>query len=118
MELSENKKTVMRYIEGFRKSDHEMILSCLTEDVVWSMPGAFHHEGKVAFDKEIENEAFVGSPVLEVLRLVEENNTVIAEGTVRAKKREGGIMEALFCDIFDMRDGKIKKLTTYMAFLK
>ena len=49
--MSENKKVVERYMEGFRRSDHEMILSCLTDDVVWDLPGAFHLEGKVAFDE-------------------------------------------------------------------
>ena len=47
--MSENKKTVERYMEGFRRGDHEMILSCLTEDVVWDLPGAFHLEGKEVF---------------------------------------------------------------------
>ena len=55
--MTENKKTIERYLDGFSKSDHEQILSCLTEDVEWEMPGAFHHVGKRAFDKEIENDA-------------------------------------------------------------
>jgi hypothetical protein len=41
-------------MDGFRKSDHEQILSCLTDDIEWEMPGAFHLIGKDAFDKEIE----------------------------------------------------------------
>ena len=28
--MTENKKTVERYMDGFRKSDHAQILSCLT----------------------------------------------------------------------------------------
>jgi ketosteroid isomerase-like protein len=48
--MTENKKTVARSLDGFRKSDHEQILSCLTEDVEWEMPGAFHLVGKPAFD--------------------------------------------------------------------
>ncbi len=51
--MTENKKTVERYVDGFRKSDQEQILSCLTDDVEWEMPGAFHLVGKRAFDKEI-----------------------------------------------------------------
>ena len=43
--MSENKDVVERYMEGFRRSDHAMILSCLTDDVVWDMPGAFHLVG-------------------------------------------------------------------------
>jgi ketosteroid isomerase-like protein len=52
--MTENKRTVDKYMDGFRKSDHEQILSCLTDDIEWEMPGAFHLIGKDAFDKEIE----------------------------------------------------------------
>jgi ketosteroid isomerase-like protein len=52
--VSENKRTIEKYIEGFTKSDHEQVLSCLTDDVEWEIPGAFHIAGKAAFDKEIE----------------------------------------------------------------
>jgi ketosteroid isomerase-like protein len=37
--VSRNKETVRRYMDGFNKSDHAEILSCLTDDVVWDMPG-------------------------------------------------------------------------------
>jgi ketosteroid isomerase-like protein len=113
--MTENKKTVERYMDGFNKSDHEQILSCLTEDIEWKMPGAFHLVGKDSFDKEIENDAFVGSPVVTITRMIEENDVVIAEGTVLGKKREGGFLNAVFCDVFDMTNTKIKRLTTYLS---
>ena len=50
--MSENKQTVQKYMDGFVAGDHKMILSCLTDDVVWDMPGNFHLTGKQAFDKE------------------------------------------------------------------
>jgi ketosteroid isomerase-like protein len=117
-QMTENKLTVEKYIDGFRKSDHEQILSCLTDDVEWEIPGWFHAVGKEAFDKEIENEAFVGSPELTTTRLTEENNVVIAEGSVRAQKREGGVLQAVFCDAFTMQDGQIKRLVSYLMELK
>jgi hypothetical protein len=49
---------VQTYIEGFRQDDHAMILSCLTDDVVWVLHGYTTLSGKDAFDKEIQNEAF------------------------------------------------------------
>src|SRR5262245_19812623 len=58
--VSENKKTVEKYMSAFSRSDHLQVLSCLTDDVEWEFPGAFHLAGKAAFDKEIENPAFVG----------------------------------------------------------
>ncbi len=101
-------------MEGFRRSDHEEILSCLTDDVEWEMPGAFHLTGKEAFDKEIENPAFVGSPTITITRLTEEGDVVVAEGAVRAQRRAGGVLSAVFCDVFVMQRGKIKWLTTYL----
>ena len=88
--MTENKKTVEAYMEGFRRSDHAMVLSTLTDDVEWEMPGFFQLSGKDAFDKEIENEAFVGSPIIVVTRMTEEKDVVIAEGSVRAQRKDGG----------------------------
>ena len=79
--MSRNKQTVERYIDGFNRSDHAGILSCLTDDVEWLMPGNFHLTGKEALDKEIENEAFTGNPTVRIPRMAEENDVVMAEGT-------------------------------------
>jgi len=105
-------------MDGFRKSDHEQILSCLTDDIEWDMPGVFHLVGKEAFDKEIENDAFLGSPTITIIRMVEENDVVIAEGKVRVKKKDGGFLNAVFCDVFVMTNARIKRLTTYLAEVK
>ena len=113
--MTENKRTVERYMDGFRKSDHAQILSCLTEDVEWEMPGMFHLVGRDAFDKEIENPAFVGRPAITVSQMTEEHDIVVAEGAVRAQRKDGGALNAVFCDVFAMEHGKIKRLTTYLV---
>lgn len=92
-----------------------MILECLTDDVTWDIPGAFHVSGKEAFDKEIENENFIGQPDIEILRMIEEGNVVIAEGSVKSKMKNGQLLDALFCDIFEMENGKIKYLRSYLV---
>jgi ketosteroid isomerase-like protein len=116
--VTANKRTVEKYLDGFRRSDHRVILSCLTEDVEWVIPGAFHLVGKEAFDAEIENPAFVGSPTIETKRLVEEGDVVVAEGSVRASRVDGGILNAVFCDVFLMRAGLIRHLTSYLMELE
>lgn len=115
---TENKKIVEKYIDGFNKSDYVQILSCLTEDIEWEMPGAFHLVGKDAFDKEIENNAFVGSRTISIARMIEEEDVVIAEGSVRVERKEGGFLNAVFCDVFVMEKGKIKRLTSYLSEVK
>jgi ketosteroid isomerase-like protein len=116
--MSLNKDTVQKYIDGFNKSDHAQILSCLTDDIEWLMPGYFHLTGKEAFDKEIENDAFTGSPTVKITRMVEENDVVVAEGTVRVAWKDGGFLDAVFCDAFEMANGKIRRLVSYQVNLK
>jgi uncharacterized protein len=116
--MSLNKDTVRKYIDGFNKSDHGQILSCLTDDIEWLMPGTFHLTGKDAVDKEIENDAFTGSPTVKITRMVEENDVVIAEGTVRVAWKHGGFLNAVFCDAFEMDNGKIKRLISYQVNLQ
>ena len=113
--MTENKKTVERYMDGFRKSDHEQILSCLTEDVTWAMPPYFELSGKTAFDEAIENDATPGLPKIQLTRLVEERDVVVAEGEVQAELRAGGRLDALFCDVFHFRDDNICRLVTYQV---
>ncbi|MGZ8541421.1 MAG: nuclear transport factor 2 family protein [Chitinophagaceae bacterium] len=116
--MSVNKKVVEPYMEGFRRSDHAGILSCLTDDVVWNIPGYVYLTGKEQFDKEIENEAFEGSPTITITRLVEENDIVVAEGAVQNKMKNGGLLDALFCDVFHFRNGNIMQLTSYIMHKK
>jgi uncharacterized protein len=116
--MSLNKQTVERYIDGFNKTDHAQILSCLTDNIEWLMPGTFHLHGKDAFDKEIENDAFTGRPTVTITRMTEENDVVVAEGTVRAQWKHGGFLDAVFCDVFEMDNGRIKRLVTYLVPLQ
>lgn len=116
--MSPNKQTIQKYMDAFNKTDRAAILSCLTDSVEWEIPGAFHAIGKDAFDKEIENDAFVGSPTIRVTRLTEEHDVVVAEGTVRSARKDGGMLNAVFCDVFVMQDAKIKHLTSYLMEVK
>lgn len=91
------------YLDGFRSGDHALILSTLTDDVVWDFPGFRHLRGKAAFDTEIENEAFVGRPTLRVDRLVEEGETVAA------------LFRFAFCDIFTFAGDSISPVESYLV---
>lgn len=114
--MSENKRTVERYMEAYSRHDHAAILACLTEDVEWVVPGAFHHHGKPAFDAEIENGAD-GPPQITISRLTEENGIVIAEGTVHNKMADGSDLHLVYCDVFEMQDTLVRKLISYLMIL-
>jgi len=105
-------------MECFSQLDHESILSCLSDDVEWIVPGLFHRVGKEEFDKEIENEAFTGYPKIELGRMVEEGNMVVAEGKVECTRNNGDLLTVLFCDVFEIEHEKIKRLTSYLMETK
>jgi ketosteroid isomerase-like protein len=84
--VSENKKTVESYMNAFEKGDRVKVLSCLTDDVVWILPG-IHLKGKKEFEGEIRNDAFQEDPEIKVTRMTGESDVVIAEGSVRARKK-------------------------------
>ena len=102
-------------MDGFRKSDHAQILSCLTDDVEWEIPGAFHIRGREEFDKHIENEGFVGSPAIVVTRLTEDADVVVAEGSVRTQRKDGTFLNLAFCDVFEMQGHRIRRLISYLV---
>lgn len=85
----------------------------LTDDVTWEIPGFFDISGKGAFDNEIENDAFEGHPKLTIERLVEEEDVVVAVGAVEAARKDGGILSAVFADVFYFEGDKIRRLETY-----
>lgn len=116
--MTTNKKTVELYMDGFRRADRPQILSCLTDDVEWGIPGMFHAQGKDEFAKHIVDEGFTGQPLITVDRLLEDGDVVIAEGSVQAPKDDGTLMRLVFCDVFDMRGGKIRQLTSYLMETK
>ena len=116
--MTSNVAAVERYMEGFRRTDRAQILSCLTDDVEWIIPGAFHARGKDAFNTHIVDEGFTGQPEITVTRYLESENAVIAEGRVVAHRSEGGPLHVVFCDVFDLRDGLISRLVSYLMPLQ
>ncbi|HYM56725.1 MAG TPA: nuclear transport factor 2 family protein [Solirubrobacteraceae bacterium] len=84
-------------------------------DVAWEMPPHFKLSGWSAFDNAIENEASPGLPEIQLTRLIEEGDVVVAEGAVQAALEGGGRIDALFCDVFHFRDDKVCRPATYQV---
>lgn len=116
--MSQNIETVKAYLDGFRKNDHEQILSCLTDDIEWTVFGAFHLKGKEAYDKAIDGAPeFVDPPALEIVRMVEQGDVVMAELTGTAKRAAGGEIRMSMAEVFVMRAGKIAERRAWVIVL-
>ena len=112
---SEHEQTVHRYLDGFRSRDHETILSCLTDDVVWQIHGVRTTRGKAEFDDEIENPAFEGSPELSVDRTIEVGDVVVVTGVGTGHHRENGPFRFAYNDIFTFRGELIAQVDSYLV---
>ena len=113
-----NTRTVETYLNGFRILDRNLILSCLTDDVEWVIPGAFSTRGKAGFNEHIVSTGFAETPpVITDTRTIEAGDVVVVEGTVQAARADGGVIDLVFCDVFEMRDAKICRLVSYLVVL-
>jgi ketosteroid isomerase-like protein len=113
--MSNRKRVVEEYFEGFRHGDHARILRLLTDDVAWDLPGFKHLVGKAAFDGEIENDAFVGRPTLTVDRVIEEGESVVALGEGAASMTDGPVHHFAFADVFTFRGELICRVESYLV---
>jgi ketosteroid isomerase-like protein len=117
--MSRNIETVTTYLDGFRRNDHEQILSCLTDDIEWTVFGAFRLTGKEAYDKAIDGAPeFIDPPQLEVVRMVEQGDVVMAELTGITRRAAGGEMRMSMAEVFVMRDGKIAERRAWVIALQ
>lgn len=115
--MNVREQVVHRYMEGFRRSDHEAILACLAEDVVWHIHGLRTTRGKAEFDDEIENPAFEGAPELTVERTIAAGDVVVVTGTGHGLHRENGRFRFAYSDLFTFRDDLIAQVDSYVVAL-
>jgi ketosteroid isomerase-like protein len=101
-------------MDGFRSSDHDLILRCLTDDVVWYIHGHRTTHGKGEFD-EIENPEFDGSPDLDVQRVFEDGNVVVVTGEGQGRHRVNGPFRFAFNSLFTFRGDRIERVDSYVV---
>jgi len=117
--MSRNTDTVERYLDGFRTGDHEQILSCLTDDIEWTVFGAFRLTGQEAYDKAIDGAPeFIDPPELELVRIVEQGDVVMAELSGTVTRAAGGEMRMSMAEVFVMQNGKIAERRAWVIELK
>jgi uncharacterized protein len=113
--MNTQQQIVHRYMDGFRRGDHDTILACLTDDVVWRIHGVRTTTGKADFDDEIENPAFEGNPELAVERTLHAGDVVIVTGSGVGHHRESGRFLFAYSDLFTFRNNLIAQVDSYVV---
>ena len=112
-----NKQVVESYLACTDRSKAAVLLADNVEWIEWGdgVPAdGVRHKGKTAFLRNFGDDELRSK----VRRLTEENNVVVAEGTVTVYKKDGTQLAVQFCDIFELEDGKVKRLSSFGALLK
>ena len=110
-----NKQLVRKLNKGFEDDNTEVILSCLADDVQWSVAGAFSVQGISEFEKQIHNENFTGAPVIKIKNEISEGDYLAVEGDVESRMIDGTLFRAFFHNTYFLQDGKVKRMTSYVV---
>jgi ketosteroid isomerase-like protein len=113
---SENKKVVEKYM----RRDLSNIESLVADDVEWvewvdGVPSTgSRNRGKAAIVQNVGEDKLRN----EIIRMTEEGNVVVVEGVCHVTRKDGGSLKVRFCNIFELKNGKIKRQDSFGALLK
>ncbi len=121
--VSPNKEVVNTYFAGLSNLDRAALSACLAEDVErveWAdgfANSGVPQKGRASVIQNIDRPADV-SMRTEVTRMTEEDNIVVAESVIRLSKKEGVFLTLKACSIFELENGKIKRLNSFTVEVK
>lgn len=110
-----NKEIVQQVIDAFLNKDTERALAYMSDDIQIGWPGFFD----LPAGKEAVRNFFNKVPELvssQVIDLIAEGNKVAGTGTVTSRDQEGNLKNSFFCDVYELENGKVIRLTSYMVF--
>lgn len=110
------KEIVLQVIDAFDNNDVEKILSFFADDIVWTMTGT----DITIMNGKAEIEKFFGG--MEDVKMVSstrdhvivEESTAAVDGLVKCQGKEGKEFEMYYADFYELADGKVKKLSSYV----
>lgn len=84
------------------------------EWVDWVPPTRGGVLGKGAFIRNSGDDELIH----QIERMKEEDNVMVAGGKVRVNRKEGNSLTVQFCNIFELENGKVKRMNSYGSLLK
>jgi ketosteroid isomerase-like protein len=95
------------------------MLTLFTEEVErWEVGSPKRTRGKIEFENEVLPGPEVARLGMQVDKVIEEGDTVVAEGLAQISKKDGSTIKVQFCDIFEFRGEKIRRITAYGAVVE
>lgn len=112
-EAEANKRILQQANAAVRAGDNEGFLAFCTEDVVWATVGGDTLHGKAAVRAWMATD-YSTPPEFTVDRLVADGENVVALGHIVARDGQGRRVRNAYCDVWQVRDGKLAALQAYV----
>ncbi|AOA73379.1 nuclear transport factor 2 family protein [Stenotrophomonas rhizophila] len=107
-----NKSVLLQANEAITAGDNEGFLSHCTDDIRWTTVGEGTLEGKEAVRQWMQS-AYATPPRFTVDRLVAEDDTVVALGTIIGEGDDGEPIAVAYSDVWRFRDRKMVELNAF-----
>lgn len=121
MSVESNKELVTKTWNAFVKGDVKTAFANMSDEISWLIPGNLPGLSGLRKGKaEIMNFArgaakiFPGGLQCEIKRVYGDGNTVIIELTNRGKVFNGKDYENEYCFVFEVEDGKVRRVREYV----
>jgi ketosteroid isomerase-like protein len=108
-----NKQILKQANAAVIAGDYEGFLFYCTEDTEWNFIGDQVLKGKEAVRRYIQK-TYIEPPKFEVSKLISEGNFVVAVGKITLKDEHGTSTEYNYCDVWQLREGKLHELKAYV----
>jgi len=108
-----NRQVIEAITKAFNDNDDEAIVSHMTDDVEWHLMGS-----NVMVGKQTIADFFKNNPQIKVINCTQDHFLVDGDqasvsGEIECRSNNGNIFKMYYCDIYELLNGKVKKMVTY-----
>ena len=109
-----NKKIVKQIIELFTGNNQDLYSEYLTENIKWNIVGMPLICGKSQFIKTVKSLELENFSLSRIKNIISEKEFVVVESVGSVNAQTNNSVLQVYCDIYQIKDGKVCKLTTYI----
>jgi|SRR5476651_2679290 len=108
-----NREVIEAITEAFNNNNDEAIVSHMTDDIEWHLLGS-----NVMTGKQTIADFFKNNPQIKVISCTQDHFLVDGDqasvsGEIECQSTTGQVFNMYYCDIYELEDGKVKKMVTY-----
>ena len=107
------KEIINSIIDSFENNEVEAILNHMTDDVEWQMIGDKTISGKDDMRKFFADNKDMKMISSTKKHIIIDGDHVAVDGEVQCSK-DGEVMDMYYCDIYELENELVKKMTTYI----